>query len=612
MISTNATRINALAKNAVSRAYAELHVYNQSGTEFQWSPLTPAELSSVTIEESACVNGTFTVGSTVASAMKFSVLTSIIGSAVLDGCKVIPFMGYYDGNTKYTVQKGVFFIDGNDISTNGLFTNLSSYDIMLSANLAQPIDTRSISSESTVGDVLDLIETATGITFDTSQIDTTVTYKLKLIEGDSARTLIGKVAVSTMSNCFATYDGTVRFVKPSSTSVLTINASDYFTGGYETYKGTQVTYLQAEVIEGDSTVTSTYPVDWSSGGTGLGFDDSYFPDTDSFQTVASRLGVPITYKPFKLNCVGFPNLEPMDCVSIVSYKDSTTTKYNAPKLVHTYNGGLTTELSAEEIDSGEAASVSRDTSTALSQLRNDALPAIVYVDVLRASSVTADDLVADHATISNLDVDYLKVDVANATDATIENLYATSGFIQNIQGTTGSFTGDLNAVRVNGDLINAKTITAEKVILRDPLGNTGVLYELNANAVRQQELTPEELDRLTLNGDVITIGSLSADRVNVTDLNAFNATIGGFEIGSDSLHSNGASFGSGAGFYVDNAGNLYVGDSSADVYLKLGVSNSEFDMRANNINVNGALNFGDFKWINRSNGNLTLKWVREV
>lgn len=144
--------------------------------------------------------------------------------------------------------------------------------------------------------------------------------------------------------------------------------------------------------------------------------------------------------------------------------------------------------------------------------------------------------------------------------ASFKQLYAT-----NIRAEMGQFkslvTDDLSAVTINaskyitgvtiiGDLIKANTLSAKKIILE---GADGLFYELNTKAgtLTAEQLTDEQYQQ-KLDGSVLVANSITADKINVTDLFAQDivatgsitgltlyataGTIGGWEIREDGLY----------------------------------------------------------------------------
>ena len=66
------------------------------------------------------------------------------------------------------------------------------------------------------------------------------------------------------------------------------------------------------------------------------------------------------------------------------------------------------------------------------------------------------------------------------------------------------------------------------------LGDDGLYYKLNANA---ETVSAEQTDYNSLDGSIITAKSINAEKISVSDLVAFAATIGNFHILSNAIYS---------------------------------------------------------------------------
>ena len=233
--------------------------------------------------------------------------------------------------------------------------------------------------------------------------------------------------------------------------------------------------------------------------------------------------------------------------------------------------------------------------------------------------LSAEDLRAIKANIKHLDVNvfdaetgnikFAKIDFSNIKMAAIEHLLSESGIIKDITSETGKITGELVGVTIKGDLIEGNTVTADKLVI---LGEDGAYYKLNIDGLNnistsqagkfeavQNEpdnwetnykdyyeivnneyvhLTDEEVPewssnkyyKLTavhgqgLDGTNIIAQTITADKITVSDLVAFGATIGGFHITDHSIYSGVKSSATNTtrGVFMNDNGEFAVGDSS--------------------------------------------------
>lgn len=164
--------------------------------------------------------------------------------------------------------------------------------------------------------------------------------------------------------------------------------------------------------------------------------------------------------------------------------------------------------------------------------------------------------------VENLDATYATIDFSNIGDAAIEQFYAKSGLIEDLVVSDGTITGNLVGVTIKGDLIEGGTIVADKLVVK---GEDGLYYKLNTDGVTTES---EQTEYNSLNGSVITAKSITATKISVDDLVAFDATIGGFNITDTSLYSGVKETIDNPlrGIYLDNEGQLSFGDDTN--YLK--------------------------------------------
>ena len=218
--------------------------------------------------------------------------------------------------------------------------------------------------------------------------------------------------------------------------------------------------------------------------------------------------------------------------------------------------------------------------------------------------LTTDNFTATNAEIENLktnklsaeeaDLRYADIDFSNIGDAAIENLYAKSGVIENLVVENGTVvTGELVGVTIKGDLIEGGTIVADKLVVK---GSDGLYYKLNTDGV---SVEAEQTEYNSLNGSIITAKSIAATKIDVSDLVAFNATIGGFNISDSSIYSGVKSSvdNSTRGIYLDKNGQINVGDSTnylkffkdSDDKWKLAISADQMIMSSSGKSVESAI-----------------------
>ena len=172
--------------------------------------------------------------------------------------------------------------------------------------------------------------------------------------------------------------------------------------------------------------------------------------------------------------------------------------------------------------------------------------------------VSADVLSAINGKITNLDATYANIDFANITEAAVGKIFSDSGIIKDIVVSEGKITGELVGVTIKGDIIEGGTVIADKLVVK---GSDGLFYKLNTDGVTT---TAEQTEYNSLSGTVITAKSITAEKVAVDDLVAFDATIGGFHISNSSIYSGDKteSTNTTTGVYFDKYGQMAVGDAT--------------------------------------------------
>jgi hypothetical protein len=188
------------------------------------------------------------------------------------------------------------------------------------------------------------------------------------------------------------------------------------------------------------------------------------------------------------------------------------------------------------------------------------------IDVLGlvADKAILDKLIAEDADLNSVEaknayLKYANIDFSNIGEAAIEKLFSESGIIKDLIVSEGKITGELVGVTIKGDLIEAGTLKADRLVVK---GSDGNYYKLNTDFEAMPGVEPVEED--AIHGSVLIASSITAEKIAVDDLVAFDATIGGFKITDSAIYSGvkGSATNTTRGVYLDSYGQLSVGDSS--------------------------------------------------
>lgn len=199
--------------------------------------------------------------------------------------------------------------------------------------------------------------------------------------------------------------------------------------------------------------------------------------------------------------------------------------------------------------------------------------------------LTAEDFTAINGTIENLDTKYADIEFSNIGKAAIENLFADSGLIKDLIVGDGTITGELVGVTIKGDLIEGNTIVADKLVIK---GSDGLYYKLNTDGITTEA---EQTEYNSLNGSVITAKSIAATKISVSDLVAFDATIGGFKLTTNSIYSGVKESidNTTRGVYLDKNGQIAFGDTKQYIkYYEKADGNYELDISAKVIRLSSS------------------------
>ena len=263
---------------------------------------------------------------------------------------------------------------------------------------------------------------------------------------------------------------------------------------------------------------------------------------------------------------------------VANFKETTTEKLTAQDAkikkidgdVANFKETTTEKLTAQDANikkiDGDVANFKETTTAKLNA--NEANIKKLDGDVANFKDATTEKFKANEASIEELktgklsakdaDLKYANIDFSNIGKTAMEYFYAQSGLIKDVTIGDATITGELVGVTISGDLIKGNTIVAEKLVIK---GSDGLYYKLNTDGMTVEK---EQTDYNSLNGQVIRAKSITATKIDVKDLVAFGATIGGFKIGQDSIYS-GVKETVGnttRGIYMDNDGQFVFGDAS--------------------------------------------------
>lgn len=238
---------------------------------------------------------------------------------------------------------------------------------------------------------------------------------------------------------------------------------------------------------------------------------------------------------------------------VANFKETTTEKLSANEAnIKKIDGDVASfkETTTEKLNANSAAIGSLDSTFANFK---DAT-----AEKFKANEASIEDLKTGKLSAKDADLKYANIDFSNIGKTAMEYFYAQSGLVKDVKIGDATITGELVGVTISGDLLKGNTVVADKLVIK---GSDGLYYKLNTDGMSVEK---EQTDYNSLNGQVIRAKSITATKIDVEDLVAFGATIGGFKIGQDSIYSGvKESVGNTTrGIYMDNDGQFVFGDAS--------------------------------------------------
>lgn len=237
---------------------------------------------------------------------------------------------------------------------------------------------------------------------------------------------------------------------------------------------------------------------------------------------------------------------------VANFKETTTEKLSANEAnIKKIDGDVASfkETTTEKLNANSAAIGSLDSTFANFK---DAT-----AEKFKANEASIEDLKTGKLSAKDADLKYANIDFSNIGKTAMEYFYAQSGLVKDVKIGDATITGELVGVTISGDLLKGNTVVADKLVIK---GSDGLYYKLNTDGMSVEK---EQTDYNSLNGQVIRAKSITATKIDVEDLVAFGATIGGFKIGQDSIYSGvKESVGNTTrGIYMDNDGQFVFGDA---------------------------------------------------
>lgn len=442
----------------------------------------PGTIRSITINKGACGEETFSVGSVYSSYVEL----------VMDECDVAL------QDKEVQLQIGIVLDDGTvEYANIGHYTvtkpTRTAYQLSFTAigRIAAKLNVLpDLPKPQTIDALAQAITAKTGVPIVFKGLTASGTIEESLL-GLTCKDILGVIAVTLGG--FATEDsnGNIVVCKFSTNNPISYNGDqtlalpEFKDYDYELY-GVKVIASEAGTTEDGAQIDE---VSFTRGTPRLTIATKYMTDA-LFEAFADNV-VGYTFRPGSVPlALGDPRLEPWD---VLQFTDVKGTVYIVPclSLVHTFDGGLSTVVTAPGDSESGAASETKG-------------PLVQQVERVAAELITAQE-----AILKRLRVDEILTD--------------------DIKAATGSFTKYLMGVKILGDLIEAETLRAGALIIR---GTDGIYRRLNIDSLGQMTVDSDPKYSQALDGSVLVKESITAAEINVLDLFAQDITsTGDFNMG---------------------------------------------------------------------------------
>lgn len=365
--------------------------------------------------------------------------------------------------------------------------------------------------------------------------DTEVSGELR---GWTARETVGNMAALLGRNAVIGRTGALELIWYGE-SGITLTPEDYYAGGFS-HKDYDVTVNRITVSTGDG----EEDVLTAGGGSGTRI---FLSNPYMTQGTLDRIWQAVGGFSYRSGSVSLPEGLEICPGDLLTVSDPEGTRFLLPamEVSRSYDGGLKTTVTAygsaeSDISYGYRgpATVAMDRYAAdLASFRQ------LYAQNVTAVNAQIGTLTAQQASLSALAAQKADVDLLNVTVADIGSLLVRGGVLtDSLNAVSVNATRYLTGVTVVGDLVRANTLSANKLILT---GADGLIYELNAQsgALTAAQLTEEQY-RNAIDGSVLVEHSITADRIDVTDLFAQDITATGTVRGLNIVGATGSFSGS--------------------------------------------------------------------
>lgn len=529
------------------------------------------DILTYSIENGSTADGVISIGDTVSACLKMMVVTD----DMLDGEDIVLYTDVLlDDKTTERIEMGHFKCTSK--------AKGSAIEVTASGPIKTFFETgyfSSLSYPAKAIDILKEIASITGVVINISSLDTSLIVKEKP-EGYTCREILGYIAA--MYGTFATEERNGSI----SLKWYDLNTTDIFTDKISEPEVEQKTFKVSKLV-----CKTSDDIELSKG-SGIGITISNPLMTEEAMNIAWSNIEGYTYQPASIDI-----MSANPCVDVWDSFMYEGKIIICAKYTLNFDGGIQATISSEGISETEESYKGPMTKQmeryyAELVLINEAMINKLTVDeadarYINVGKLDAITLEVEKAVIKNLSSDFADIHLANIDVADIGKFYADSGLLKDITVEDGHITGELDAVRINADVIKTGTLSVDRLLVT---GNDSIVYQINVNSsgLSLEELADEKYNKYLNGTDIVAnsitaaqikAGTITANEINVSDLFAQDITatgkITGLNLVSTTIDT--------PGFKVDENGKF---NAISGVVGKFNIDNGILKCEATDTNEN--------------------------
>lgn len=475
---------------------------------------TDYEIADMKLEGDLVPGEEFTLGTTVCTKFEATIMTD---NMVMALNVVKPYIGLEIDGTVEEVPLGVFNIDDvKDVKGN---KQIVAYDNMMKLEKAYFSD---LTYPATIQAVANEIAQKAEVAFN----GTLPNYTIEKIEGKTLREAIGIIAGICGGFARMNRVGQLEIVQLTTTDIE-ISPDNFFGNLEKADKSFTIKKITA-VKEDNSTITA---------GSGLASEEITFSNNFITQSILNNIlnaYKNFSYMPLKMEWQGNPCLDVGDIITVI---DVDNTVYQIPimRLKLTYSGGLMSKIEAVAKSESKSeynykGSISKKVEVIATEQANikvlmaqkatieDLEATNAEIDVLKTNKADISALTSINAAISNLQANKANITDLAVINASIDNLQTNKADITQLNAATGRI-GTLESYVANIETILSKDVFSELATVGKIVAGSQIIAEGAIGSAQISDLSASKLTAGIIDAAIITVKNLNADNITVGSIN---------------------------------------------------------------------------------------------